>query len=351
MKKYNAAIVGLTNIGARPLPSMPVHPTLGYAWPHSHASAYAVLPNVDVVAACDLKPELLEQFLENFKARWPDVRTYTDYREMLERERIDLLSVVTSDHLHAQIVVDAAASGVRGIFCEKPIATSLADADRMIAACERNAVVLSVNHSRRLRAHWHAALAQVGDGPLGPVRRIVGNLGGPGAMLFRNGTHLIDAICWFAGGEPEWVVGALDEEERDYGTRYKGPGRRDPGGSGIVQFNNGVRALINASKGIANTMELQVFAEHGRIVIDNTSAEVMTSSRTLNGMVRRTLPVPLTQVSEMPAGVVDLIEAVEHGSEPLCPAHEARKTLEIIVAMLQSEASGNAPVRLPVQAV
>ena len=54
---------------------------------------------------------------------------------MLARERLDIIGVVTSDHRHADIVVDAATSGVKGVMCEKPLATSLEDADRMIRAC------------------------------------------------------------------------------------------------------------------------------------------------------------------------------------------------------------------------
>ena len=57
---------------------------------------------------------------------------------MLEGEDLDVLTVATSDHLHTKIVIDGAESGVKGIFCEKPIATTLEDADAMIAACERN---------------------------------------------------------------------------------------------------------------------------------------------------------------------------------------------------------------------
>ena len=79
----------------------------------SHASAFHVSANVDVVAVCDLKEELLEDFLANFQSTWPGVRTYTDFGKMLADEEPDLLGGATSDHLHAQIVVDAAGAGGR----------------------------------------------------------------------------------------------------------------------------------------------------------------------------------------------------------------------------------------------
>jgi predicted dehydrogenase len=356
MATYRAAIVGLTGIGAAPLPDRPVHPALGPAWQHSHAASYAQVPNVRVVAACDLKPELLDQFRANFQSVWSEMRTYTDYREMLEQERLDLLSVVTSDHMHAQIVVDAAERGVRGILCEKPIATTLADADRMIAACERNGVVMSINHSRRWRAVWHAALAQAGNGPLGAVRRIVGSTGGPRAMLFRNGTHLIDTICWFARSEPEWVVGILDEEHQQYGPHYAGDGGRDPaldpGGSGLVHFVNGVRAFINCSKRTAARLELDVFCEDGRMRVDDTAAEAWMVPPGSRAQMRMPLAIPHTVRADTSAAIAELIEAVERsGGETLSPPRAARTALAIILALLQSQAAGHVPVRFPVRDV
>jgi predicted dehydrogenase len=358
--RYRAAVIGLSGIGAGAPPGTARHPELGVPWPHSHVPSYAVLPNVELVAACDLKAELLDQFHANYRPVWPNAKTYTDYRELLERERIDLLSVVTSDHRHAQIVVDAADAGVKGILCEKPIATTLADADRMIEACERRRVVLSINHSRRWRLVWHAAHAQLGDGGLGAVRRVVGSTGGPRAMLFRNGTHLIDTICWFAtaggqgqaGSEPAWVVGVLDEEHADYGPRYAGDGGRDPaldpGGSALVHFQNGVRAFVNCSKRTAARLELDVFCERGQVRVDDASAEVWAPAGGGREPARRPLAVPHTERGDTPAAIAGVIHAIERGGETLSPPREARKALAIILAILQSSAAGNAPVSFPV---
>ena len=262
MTEYRAAIVGLTQMGARPLPSAPVHPALGIEWPRSHAfmsvshaSAFAVSPNVEVVAACDLKEELLEQFRSDFQSIWPEVRTYTDYRTMLQDEDLHLLGVATSDHLHAQVVVDAAEAGVRGILCEKPIATTLADADRMIEACERRGVAMSVDHLRRFRPHWNGALAEFEDGALGAVRRIVGSFGAPRSMLFRNGTHLIDAVSWYAGGEARMGgrclrrgtpgVRAAIRRGRRPGSS-SGPGRQRP--RAVQQWCAGLHQYLEADR-------------------------------------------------------------------------------------------------------
>jgi predicted dehydrogenase len=349
---YRAAVIGLSGIGAAPGPAE--HAELGSPWPHSHVASYGVLPNVELVAVCDLKPELLDQFRAHHGSTWPNAHAYADYRELLERDRVVLLNVVTSDHRHAQMVVDAAEAGVKGILCEKPLATTLADADRMIEACARRGVVLSVNHTRRWRPEWHAGLAQLGDGGLGAVRRIVGHVGSPRAMLFRNGTHLLDTVCWFAGGEPDWVVGVLDEEHSSYGPRYAGDGGRDPaldpGGSALVHFKNGLRAFVNCSKRMHAPFNVDVFCELGQLRLYDGSGEVWAPS-TPGGsqLAGRPLAVPLTRRAETPAAVADVIHAVEHGGDTLSPAREARKALAIIIAILQSSAAGGAPVRFPVQ--
>ena len=325
--------------------------TLAACW--THAGAYALTPNVEVVAVCDLKEELAAQFVSDYGSTWSNVRTYTDYKKMLADEDIDLLSVVTSDHLHAQIVVDAAESGVRGILCEKPFATTLADADRMIEACERHGVAITVDYFRRYRPHWNAAVRELWDGPLGGVRRIVANYGGPRSMLFRNGSHMIDVVCWYSRGEPEWVIGVLDEEHQEYGPRYAGGGGKDPaldpGGSGLVQFDNGVRAFVNISKRTYAEMEFDIYAEEGRLRISNQSAEVWQprSEGVPVIMTRRDLPMPITQRADTPAAVADLIQAIETGSPTASPPREARKSLAVILAMLQSQAAGNIPVRFP----
>ena len=120
-----------------------------------------------------------------------------------------------------------------------------------------------------------------------------------------------------------------------------------------MQFNNGVRAFINISKRTASELELDVFAENGRLRVNNQSVEVWEQVPGLDPMTmsHRTLPVPMTQRADTPAAIADLIDAMEQGRETVSPPREARKTLSIILAMLQSQAAGNTPIRFPVDDV
>ncbi len=209
----------LTGIGARRA-SEPVGLPIYGAMPRSHAAAYHRHPQTEVVAVCDIRQEALDSFQREWADIWPDVRCYTDYRAMLAQEKPDLVSVCTPDHLHADITVDAANGGARAILCEKPIATTLADADRMLAAAETNNVLLSIEHTRRWSPIFLKARQMIRSGEYGPLRGITANLYSLRSMLFRNGTHLMDMICFFADADPAWVFAEL-EEGFAYFTEYK----------------------------------------------------------------------------------------------------------------------------------
>src|SRR5439155_12151711 len=111
---YRAGIVGLTGIATAPAQAEPQ--LFGGEQPHSHAASYSAVPQTEVVAICELDTALFDQFDERWGHRWPKVARYTSYGEMIKRERLDLISVVTSDHRHADILVDATNARVTGIF-------------------------------------------------------------------------------------------------------------------------------------------------------------------------------------------------------------------------------------------
>lgn len=87
--------------------------------------------------------------LDKFSKRWKVHGLYADYKEMLSREKLNIVSVCTPSGTHSQIAVDAAKSGVKAIFCEKPIATSVPEARKIVDACKKHGMYLTVNHSRR----------------------------------------------------------------------------------------------------------------------------------------------------------------------------------------------------------
>ncbi|MBI3923898.1 MAG: Gfo/Idh/MocA family oxidoreductase [Armatimonadetes bacterium] len=346
--RYRTAIVGLGGI-AHGRPSTTVNlPFVGQR-PQSHSSAYERHPKTDLVAVCDLLPSALARFKELWDDVWPDLRYYTDYEEMLEKEQPEVVSVATPDHLHADVVVAAACGGARAIWCEKPVATHLAEADRMIAAAEENHVLLSVNHSRRWSSVYHTARNLIRSGELGRLLFIERNSFYPRAMLFRNGTHEIDMICFFAESDPVWVIGEL-EEGFDHFTEYRGDGGHDPAtdpsASAYIKFGNGVTAFYRCAKTEATGSWFELVCEKGRITVTDGDLRL---SRNATGYQFATSSIPpCTPLAEYELGALsELIHALENGCELVSSGREARKTLEIMLAILKSHELGNARVALP----
>ena len=344
-KTYRAGIIGLTGIGQSP-PRYNIWATR-QPQSHSHASAYAAHPRTEVVAVCELVPELLDQYEQN----WGAAARYTDYRAMLEKENLDLLSVVTSDHLHAQMVVDAAAAGVPGIYCEKPLSTTLVDADRMLAAVAKSGAKICVNHGRRWDPFWCQAKAIIDDGRVGSLTRIGAHLGGERAMLFRNGTHLVDTVCMYADAAPEWLIGSMEEGYEDR-TQYQGDGgnnpKTDPGASAYLHFTNGVRAHIEVSQKTLVNFELDLLCTKGRIRISNTEAMVyLVSEEHPYEVTSRPIGGTVDYSSGMVNAVDELIRLIENGGESVSSGRRALHSLETMIAIMRSQAKGVEKIHWP----
>ena len=325
---YKAGVIGCRGIGI------------------AHATGIVTSDRASLAAACDLDEETLREF----EQRWPDenLTLYRDHREMLDREALDIVTVATSDHRHADLVVDAANAGAKGIFCEKPLATSLADADRMIAACDANNTTLSVDHTRRFMPLWRYAKEEIVDrGVIGPVQYVIGTLSGPRAMLFRNGTHTLDAICYYAGEQPQWVVAELEEGYEDY-AEYRGDGGHvpatEPGANGYIHFSGGVRGFyIGGSKTTpAPKQQLEVVGTTGRLIM------VSDGGTLYRGEEPEPLAPPTWPVEGIPAGIHELIAAMDQGVESVSPGRAGHTVVELIIGFLESQKQGNVPVPIPV---
>lgn len=349
MADYRAVIIGLTGIGARRPVDPPDLPLYG-RMPGSHAAAYDHHPQTDVVAVCDIRPVALEEFCQTWGDVWPQVRCYTDYRHLLDREQPELVSVVTPDQLHADITVAAAERGARAILCEKPIATTLADADRMIAAAEANHVLLSIEHTRRWSASFHQARELIRSGEIGALRSIVASLFSPRAMLFRNGTHIIDMICFFAESAPQWVFAEL-EAGYEHFTTYQGDGGHDPASepaaSGYICFANGIRAVYESVKTAFLGSQFTLTCDDGRIELSDREC-TLVRSEARRGWARMTLAPDEYMMTMQLSAVAELIHCLEQGGDLVSPARSARQTLEIMLAMLRSHAQGNRRIDLPI---
>jgi predicted dehydrogenase len=348
------ALIGLSWITADPA-GPASHPVLGTAIPYSHASALAAIPGIEIVAGCDIVEGARDRCVDRWSPRWPGLATYADYRAMLEQERPDVVLVATPDHLHTEPVLAAIEAGVKGILCEKPLATSLADADRIVAAAEAAGTVINVNYTRRWMPEFVEARRIVADGEIGKLSQIIAQIGGPRAMLYRNHTHVIDLIQYLAGSAPEWVIGELEPGFEDYGLTYRGDGGNDPatepGANYYVGFENGVRGYVSGMKDtIAAEMVIILVGPEGRVVLDLEGLRIHlmanTDVRTTAGVPSIRPVTPKWTVAGFQAAWLDLFTALDTGRPVQSSAASARQTVALTEAILLSQQRGNVRVRL-----
>ena len=356
MKKYKAAVIGLSHISQARSPKPSSMPAV-QPMPRSHVAAYAAHPQIELVGACDLMPAAFERFNNTWRDVHPNTRLYTDYREMLAQEKPDIVSVITPDDKHADIVVNVANSGVKGIWCEKPIATTLADADRMIEAVERNGVAMTVSHTRRWMPMFHRVRDLVRDKTYGNLKLVTATSYYSRAMMFRNGTHTFDMMCFLADAAPEWVIGEL-EDGFDGFDRYQGDGGNlissEPSANAYIKFKNGVRANVLMVKSNNQTNVIELVFDNAvvrldgspQIVIHRIDGPPATATKAAIG-VTETIGYSDWSADRELAVVTELVHALDTGTVPtISPPRVARTTLSLLLAVLESHAKGNAKVML-----
>jgi predicted dehydrogenase len=336
---YRAAVIGLGRMGS----SYDDEVDQGGAvfLPYCHAPSYHAAPRVELVAGAD--PHEEQRAL--FGSRWnvPSERLYADYRDMLEKEKPDMVSVCTTARLRARIVQDAARAGVRAIWAEKPIALTLAEGDAMVRTCREHGVALAINCARRWNPFFHTARNLIDQGELGDILQVNGyNRCG----LSHNGSHLIDIVRYMAGGHVRWVYGEMESDE----AAFK---EEDLTGNGYLAFDNGVRAFIRGmSCGVAQ-YEVDVIGTLGRFrsIAGSQDHEltVYHEGCARNRGVPARIPVPMP--AYFPATgltiVDDLISCMENGHTPRCSGEDGLEAFEVAVALRESHRRGGVRVALP----
>lgn len=329
---YRVGIVGLGRVA-----SSIQEEVAGYAGrmllPYSHTHAYAAVPQTRVCAVADIDSERAAAYVAQWQPEFGEIAVYTSYEEMLQCEHLDIVSVCTHAPLHAPVTLAAAEAGVKAVFCEKAIATSLAEADAMIAACDEHNVKLVINHTRRWDPFYETALTLIQDGRIGSVRTIAAHFAG---TLIHTGIHWLDAMLLFSQSPAAWVMGNL------------APGSDvalDAGGTASVGFHNGVMGYIDGQSG--PVFEVDVIGTAGRLRLSNSDAEFFTFDSATRTMVKRPFPLVTYPRSGMQGAVAEIVQCLKEDRPGRSDGRVGRAALELALAVYASHASNGARVLLP----
>jgi predicted dehydrogenase len=319
-----------------------------------HARGFNLLPDTQVVAIADPDPDNLALALRRFSARG-----YSTAEEMYANEQLDIVDCVLPVQYNPDMVVLAAeTSGAKGIVSEKPIAASLVDADRMVAACEANGIPWQGGNVDRSISQLWEARAMIEAGEIGEVLNI--NLY---ELTMQGGCQGLSVAHMFAqDAEIEWVTGWTNGDpfgESD--DEYLGIG-------GYIKYANGIDCFIHARtgamRGLIVTGTEGVFVtdkRHHRFYhkIDASDADLLSNlkyddSKTFKqfrphaegGYDEEGWLYPGDRLVNSMQSIVD---AITHGIEPKAPGQVQHKSFEATVAMRESARQGHAAVKLPLE--
>lgn len=329
--------------------------------------AAAVANKLEIVGLCDLEIENINDKIAKLKIS-PDIHKYLNYKEMLEIEKPELVAIATESGKHAQIALDCIEAGCN-VIIEKPIALSLADADKVIEVARKKGVKVCANHQNRFNKSIQKIREALEEGRFGKLfygtAHIRWNRGyeyysrakwrgtweQDGGALMNQCIHNIDLLRWMMGDEIDTVFGFTDKMNHDYISA-------EDVGIAVVKFKNGTLGIIEGTTDIfpKNLEEtLYMFGEKGTVKAGGQSVNVieewiMDDYYDDPEEIKR-------QYHENPPNVygfghtplyADVIDAIKNNREPYVNGEAGRRALELVLAIYKSAATG-LPVKFPLK--
>ncbi len=348
MSKYRIAIIGLGGMGG------------------SHADAVKSEENCELVAGADIDLGRAASWAERFGVNV----IFDDYEKMLDEQRPDIVIIPTQAPMHHAPTIAAAKRGIH-VFCEKPTALNLIEADEMVETCDEYGVKFSINHIKRASPYNRHALSLMAEGEIGDVVLLQAtDKGGrkAGNSLMEMGTHLYDWVRLF-GGDVEWTHAHLvqmDGRESTVDdikhTQEVHPRDRDAGivlgerGHASFRFKNGIHAdvqYLGQSQTNDNGYGIDIIGTEGRIAVRESVGTTMFIHRG-----QHKTPADAWEPVHLPAEDLDeggnprnqgsirlllqrlmlrdLIEAIEEDRDPFASGRDGRDCLEMIHATWES---------------
>jgi len=141
----------------------------GMGW--SDTKSLLKIPGVELAAVCDVDQNVITKRMTELGEAGKKVKTFTDYRALLDQKNIDAVVIGTPDHWHALMMIHASEAG-KHVYCEKPIGNSIGECNAMVKAQQSYGNVVQVGQWQRSQQHFQDALAFIDTGVLGPIRTV-----------------------------------------------------------------------------------------------------------------------------------------------------------------------------------
>ncbi|MCR2049090.1 Gfo/Idh/MocA family oxidoreductase [Acetatifactor muris] len=328
--------------------------------------AAAKANELEFTGICDINEEMLLEKASEFELR--DVLQYTDYHEMLEKEKPELVAIATESGKHAEIALDCIKAGCN-VIIEKPMALSLADADAVIQAAKEKGVKVCVSHQNRFNKSVQKIRKTLEEGRFGRMfygtahirwcrnenyytqAKWRGTWEQDGGALMNQCIHNIDLLRWMMGDEVDEVVGMTDQLNHFYIEA-------EDLGIALIKFKNGAYGIVEGTTDIypKNLEEtLYLFGEKGTVKAGGQSVNRIEEWRFADTQDKP--EEVIAEFAENPPNVygfghtplyADVIDAIQNDREPYVNGEAGKRALELVLAIYKSAAEGKA-VRLPLE--
>ena len=323
--------------------------------------------NLEIVAICDIVPQHMDDTVLKFELS-DSVKKYEDYKEMLEKEKPELVAIATESGKHAPIALDCIEAGCN-IIIEKPIALSMHDARAIIEAGKKKGVKVCANHQNRFNksvqkireaylkkrfgrlfygtAHirWNRGWEYYSRAPWR------GTWAQDGGALMNQCIHNIDLLRWMMGGKVSEVMAYTDNLNHDYIEA-------EDMGIALVKFENGSYGIIEGTTDIypKNLEEtLYLFGEKGTVKAGGQSVNIIEEWNFSDAIddpeyVKKTFhenPPNVYGFGHTPL-YADVIDEINNDRDPYVTGEDGMNALEMILAIYKSAAEGK-PVKFPLE--
>jgi predicted dehydrogenase len=356
-RTYRVAVIGRTGKGN---------------YGHGLDVVWKAIENVEIVAVADENDRGREAAAKRLGAK----AAYADYRQMLEREKPQIVSVADRWlDAHHDMVTACARAGA-SVLLEKPLCRNLVEADAMVAACERHHVKLAIAHQTRHSPRLRQARELIAAGRLGDVVELHGrgkeDARGGGQDLLVLGTHVFDLMRYFTG-DARWCFARVLANGKPAGKAdvHEGPEGAGPVAGDRIHstygFDGGVVATFGTQRarhgagsrfgltvrGTKGVLQLTTGSLPAAYFLDDPSWFPGHSKKPWQEVTSAGLgkPEPLAD-DGLASGNVwiarDLIAAIEHDRQPLGSVYDGRAALEMVLAAYESHRAGG-PVELPLK--
>lgn len=324
---------------------------------------------LNFVAICDVNSAAMQDKIIKFDLP-KNIPQYTDYREMLQQQKPDLVAICTESGKHAGIALDCIQAGCN-LIIEKPIALSIQDADAIIKAAAQYGVKVSACHQNRFNKSIQKIREAVEKKRFGRMfygtahirwardwayysrAKWRGTWEQDGGALMNQCIHNIDLLLWMMGGDVTEVMAYTDRQNHDYIEA-------EDLGLALVRFANGAYGVIEGTTNIypKNLEEtLYLFGEKGTIKAGGQSVNIIEEWSFSDALddpdeVKARYhenPPNIYGYGHIPL-YTDMIDAIVNNRQPYVTAEDGKRAMELVLAIYKSAAEGR-PVKLPLEQV